>query len=65
MKFNIYLPCDLLKPYVRTLAIAESGEAKAYKVFPDTGLIICLPYKVNPSAFNRENHFLMKGSGVT
>lgn len=40
MSFETYIPCDTLKPYVRSLAISESEKAETYKVLPGTGLVM-------------------------
>jgi AraC-like DNA-binding protein len=65
MKFDTYIPCDILKPYVKAFAIAETTEEKTYKVLPDTGLIICFQYKINHSHFYNVNQFLVNSSGLT
>jgi AraC-like DNA-binding protein len=63
MKFDTYLPCELLIPYVKFFAIAESTEEKDYKVLPDTGLVICIQYKTNSSNVC-VTQFILKSSGI-
>lgn len=45
MRFETYVPCDALKPYVRMLAVSESGDESTYKVFPGTEVVIGFQYK--------------------
>jgi AraC-like DNA-binding protein len=45
MRYQVYQPCDLLRPYIRSFAVSESAEAGRYTVLPDTGLVMGLQYK--------------------
>jgi AraC-like DNA-binding protein len=45
MRFDPYLPCDALKPYVKSFVISENPEESTYKVLPDTGVVIGFQYK--------------------
>src|SRR5262249_29451731 len=45
MKYDTYIPCDILKPFIRSFAIQETAEATTYKVLPDTGVVIGFQYK--------------------
>jgi AraC-like DNA-binding protein len=45
VKFKTYIPCDALKPYVRSFAIQETADETTYKVLPDTGIVIGFQYK--------------------
>jgi AraC-like DNA-binding protein len=65
MKFDTYIPCDILKPYIKAFAIAESAGEHTYKVLPDTGLTICLQYKIDPSSSHPVNQILPGSSGLT
>ncbi len=44
-KLETYIPCDTLKPFIRTFIVQESAEASTYKVLPDTGVAIGFQYK--------------------
>lgn len=44
MKFDSYIPCDILKPYIRVLVISESQEADTHKVLPGTEVVIGFQY---------------------
>lgn len=45
MRYQVYLPCDRLKPYVRQLIISESSDEQTYKVLPDTSLVMGFQYR--------------------
>lgn len=65
MKFEVYLPCDQLLPYVKHLAVSENDHAHAYKVLPDTALVIGFQYhgKLAYLEGNKEN--LLTTAGIT
>jgi AraC-like DNA-binding protein len=44
-RFDKYAPGDILKPYIKYFVISESEYEHAYKVLPDTSLVIGLQYK--------------------
>jgi AraC-like DNA-binding protein len=45
MRFDIYIPRDILLPYVKHFAITESAEEGNYKVLPDTGMVMGFQYR--------------------
>jgi AraC-like DNA-binding protein len=45
MRYQSHLPCDALKPYIRSFVISEDEKESTYKVLPDTGLVIGFQYK--------------------
>jgi AraC-like DNA-binding protein len=45
MKYDNYIPSDILKPFVRSLAVQETAEETTYNVLPDTGLVIGFQFK--------------------
>jgi AraC-like DNA-binding protein len=65
MKFDTYVPCTALQPYIASFAIAETAGENTYKVLPDTGLIICLQYKIDSSRLYNVNRLLLNSSGLT
>ena len=65
MKFDTYIPCDILKRYIRILAISESEMANAYKVLPGTELVIGFQYKGRLFYQHGENHIPLASSGLT
>ena len=65
MKFDTYIPCDILKPYIRILAISESEVASDYKVLPGTELVIGFQYKGQLSYRDGEKKIPLASSGLT
>jgi AraC-like DNA-binding protein len=65
MKFDTYIPCDILKPYIRVLAISESEVAGAFKILPGTELVIGFQYKGNLSYREGDKNIPLAGFGLT
>jgi hypothetical protein len=65
MKFDSYIPCDILKPFVKSLAIQETTEVSIYKVLPDTSLVIGFQYKGKLSRLQNEMEIPLSISGVS
>ncbi|HYE53607.1 MAG TPA: helix-turn-helix domain-containing protein, partial [Chitinophagaceae bacterium] len=65
MSYQTYIPCDALKPYVRSFAIAESIEEGSYKILPDTGIVIGFQYKGKLSYFDNSNEVALSAAGIT
>jgi AraC-like DNA-binding protein len=45
MRFQLFAPCDRLKPFVRHFVISEAEEAQCYPVLPDTALVMGFQYR--------------------
>lgn len=45
MKNLTFLPCEILKPFIKSFVISEAEQEGTYKVLPDTGLVIGFQYK--------------------
>lgn len=65
MKSETYIPCDQLKPFVKSFAIHESLDEKVYKVLPDTGLVIGFQYKGKLTYIQNQNETRLSASGVS
>lgn len=65
MKFDSYIPCDSLKPFVKSLVIQETTEASTYKVLPDTSLVVGFQYKGKLSRLQNETEIHLSISGVS
>lgn len=65
MKFELHLPCDTLKPFIRYLAISENPDEGNYKVLPDTGVVIGFQYKGALSVVNSDRATPLASSGLT
>lgn len=44
MKFQSYLPCQRLAPYVKHFVVSENSDAQTYKVLPGTSLVMGFQY---------------------
>jgi len=64
-RFNKYAPGDILKPYIKYFVIAESEQEKAYKVLPDTSLVIGFQYKGKLAKLTDENEITLSAMGIT
>lgn len=65
MKFDTYIPSDILKPYIRILAISESEVANEYKVLPGTELVIGFQYKGRLYHNDGDKNIPLASSGLT
>lgn len=65
MKFEVHLPCDRLLPYVKHLIISENENSAAYKVLPDTGLVIGFQYRGKLSYTDNGQETLLDTTGIT
>lgn len=65
MKFETYIPCDVLKPFIRSFIIQETTEASTYKVLPDTGVVIGFQYKGRLSRLEEGNESPLSISGIS
>ena len=65
MKFDIYIPTDILKPYIQSFVIQETVDENVYKVLPNTGLVIGFQYKGKLSYLDNENEKPLSTSGIT
>jgi AraC-like DNA-binding protein len=65
MKFDTYIPCDILKPFVKSFAVQETTEQNTYKVLPDTGLVIGFQYRGKLSRLQNNAETPLSISGVS
>jgi AraC-like DNA-binding protein len=65
MKFDIYFPSEILKPYVKMFAVQESSAAGLYKVLPDTGLVIGFQFRGRLAYLDDTKEISLATSGVT
>jgi len=45
MRYDIYIPSDILKPYIRCFIISEDDAERIYKALPETGMVIGFQYR--------------------
>jgi len=65
MKFDTYIPCDRLKPFIKSFAISETEAEQTYKVLPDTGLVIGFQYRGKLSHLESGAEIPLASSGIT
>jgi AraC-like DNA-binding protein len=65
VKLNTYIPCDLLKPYVRLFVIQETIEERTYKVFPGTSLVMGFQYKGKLCHLDENVEIPLSAAGIT
>jgi AraC-like DNA-binding protein len=65
MRFDLYHPCSLLKPYIRYFAFSELAEEHTYKVLPDTGLVMGFQYRGRLSLIDHTKPVELSLSGLT
>jgi AraC-like DNA-binding protein len=65
LKFDTYIPRDILKPYIRILVISESEEANTYKVLPGTEIVIGFQYKGGLSYGENDREIPLSSAGLT
>lgn len=65
MKFQAYLPCDRLKPFIKRFVISEASEGQTYKILPDTSLVMGFQYRGHLSYLNKSSEMPLAASGIT
>lgn len=65
MKFDTYIPSNILKPFVKSFIISENDDGNTYKVLPDTGLVIGFQYKGRLSQIYNGQETALSLSGVS
>ena len=65
MKFDIYSPMDILKPFILRYVISENEMPSAYKVFPSTGLVVGFQYKGQLSTLKENVENKLRSAGIT
>lgn len=65
MKFDVYIPSDILQPYVKSFAIQETWEESSYRILPDTSLVVGFQYKGRLARIENEMETPLSISGVS
>jgi AraC-like DNA-binding protein len=65
MSFQVFIPCDILKPFVRSFAISESGQASSYTVLPDTSIVMGFQYSGSLSYKTDTGNMPLSTAGIT
>lgn len=65
MRFDTYLPRDILRPYIRHFGISESTQEASYKILPGTEMVIGFQYKGRLSQIKDGDVMPLATSGIT
>jgi AraC-like DNA-binding protein len=65
MKFDIHIPIDQLKPYIKQFVVSENDVENEYKVFPSSGLVIGFQYKGQLTAVQNQIENKLSSAGIT
>jgi len=65
MKFDKYIPTELLQPYVKYFVVSENELANEYKVFPPSGLVIGFQYKGQLATIHNHTESPLASAGIT
>ena len=65
MKNLNFIPCDTLKPFIKSFVISEVEQESNYKVLPDTGLVIGFQYKGRLDKIENNKSTSLAISGIT
>jgi AraC-like DNA-binding protein len=65
MKTLTFLPCDILKPFVKSFVVSEVEKEGSYKVLPDTGLVIGFQYKGRLYRIEGNKSSALANAGIT
>lgn len=65
MKYEMHLPCERLRPYIRHLAISETDGAGEYPILPSTALVIGFQYAGKLAYVQDGDAQLLAPAGIT
>lgn len=65
MKFETYLPCVRLRPFVQSFAVQELDADSTYKVLPDTAVVIGFQYRGRLSLIMEDKETPLSISGIS
>ena len=64
-RFSIYIPCDPLKPFIKSFAISENELEQQYKVIPGTSIVLGFQYKGKLSYLKNKDEIKLSSSGIS
>lgn len=65
MSFATYIPCGILLPFVKSIAISINAEASSYKILPGTSIVMGFQFSGKLSYSQPNNTIPLNSSGVT
>lgn len=64
-EYETYIPADRLKPFIRSFVIQEAAGEAAYRVLPDTGVVMGFQYKGRLFRVDEGNPTALDISGIS
>lgn len=65
MRFEIFQPSEILKPYIKQFAISEMEYESEYKVFPSLGIVVGFQYKGSLAIIQKNQTSTLQSAGIT
>ena len=65
MRFDKYLPCPALQPYVKYFAFSEAEEEQSYKVIPGASLVLGMQYRGSLQKLKDGSNTKLATAGIT
>ena len=65
MRFDKYLPCPALQPYVKYFAFSEAEEEQSYKVIPGASLVLGMQYRGKLQKLKDGSNISLSTAGIT
>lgn len=63
--FRTFMPCEALRPYVKSLAISENALEASYKVIPDVSIVMGFQYSGHLGYIDNGQHLPLSTAGIT
>lgn len=65
MRYDTYIPTDILKPFIHSFAVSESEEEQEYKILPGTEIVIGFQFRGRLAYLKEQEKIRLDSSGVT
>lgn len=65
MKTEVYIPCDILRPFISSFVISETTEESCYQVLPGTEIVIGFQYRGRLSRIEGDKETPLSVSGIS
>lgn len=65
MSYRTFIPCEALRPFVKSFAISESILETSYKVLPDISIVMGFQYSGQIGYIDQGQHMPLHSAGIT
>jgi AraC-like DNA-binding protein len=65
VRFEHFIPCDPLKPFISLLVIQEAEEENTYRILPDTNIVVGFQFKGRLSLVEDDHQTWLSRAGIT